>query len=127
MIVLNDFLFKEGYDAALRRLIGRQCDLCVIQGLTPQDILPDFGGDLKLIDIEDADVAEITASAAPAKYYRACPSFRFSRFCGQAVGVLACQFGSTIDGCRCSNPFCLIGEPQKQWLKILILDSGIQH
>jgi len=70
MIVLSDFLFKEGYDAALRRLIGRQYDLYVIQVLSPQELKPDFGGDLKLIDIEDADAAEITVSAALAKYYK---------------------------------------------------------
>ncbi len=70
MIVLSDFLFKEGYDAALRRLIGRQYDLYVIQVLSPQELKPDFGGDLKLIDIEDADAAEITISAALAKYYK---------------------------------------------------------
>jgi len=70
MIVLSDFLFKEGYDAGLRRLIGRQYDLYVIQVLSPQELSPDFGGDLKLIDIEDADAAEITVSAALAKYYK---------------------------------------------------------
>jgi len=70
MIVLSDFLFKEGYDSGLRRLIGRQYDLYVIQVLSAQELSPDFGGDLKLIDIEDADVAEITVSAALAKYYK---------------------------------------------------------
>ncbi len=70
MIVLSDFLFKEGYDAGLRRLIGRQYDLYVIQVLSPQELSPDFGGDLKLIDVEDADAAEITISAALAKYYK---------------------------------------------------------
>ncbi len=70
MIVLSDFLFKEGYDSGLRRLIGRQYDLYVIQVLSAQELSPDFVGDLKLIDIEDADVAEITASAALVKYYK---------------------------------------------------------
>jgi len=70
MIVLSDFLFKEGYDAGLRRLIGRQYDLYVIQVLSAQELSPDFAGDLRLIDIEDADVAEITVSAALVKYYK---------------------------------------------------------
>ena len=70
MIVLSDFLFKEGYDSGLRRLIGRQYDLYVIQVLSAQELSPDFAGDLKLIDIEDADVAEITVSAALVKYYK---------------------------------------------------------
>jgi len=70
MIVLSDFLFKEGYDAALRRLIGGRYDLYVIQVLSPQELSPDFGGDLKLIDIEDADAAEITVNSTLAEYYR---------------------------------------------------------
>lgn len=70
MIVLSDFLFKEGYDSGLRRLIGRQYDLYVIQVLSAQELSPDLAGDLKLIDVEDADVAEITVSAALAKYYK---------------------------------------------------------
>jgi len=70
MVVLSDFLFKEGYDSGLRRLIGRQYDLYVIQVLSAQELSPDFAGDLKLIDIEDADVAEITVSAALVKYYK---------------------------------------------------------
>jgi uncharacterized protein (DUF58 family) len=70
MIVLSDFLFKEGYDSGLRRLIGRQYDLYTIQVLCPQELSPDLSGELKLIDIEDADAAEITVSAALSKYYK---------------------------------------------------------
>jgi len=69
-IVISDFLFKQGYDAALRRLIGARYDLYVIQVLSPQEIEPELGGDLKLRDIEDGDAAEITVSAALLKYYR---------------------------------------------------------
>jgi hypothetical protein len=69
-IVLSDFLFKQGYEAALRRLIGARYDLYVIQVLSPQEIEPKLVGDLKLLDIEDADVAEITVSSALLKYYR---------------------------------------------------------
>jgi uncharacterized protein (DUF58 family) len=69
-IVLSDFLFKEGYDSGLRRLIGRQYDLYAIQVLSAQELSPEFSGELKLIDIEDADAAEITVSAALSKYYK---------------------------------------------------------
>ena len=70
MVVLSDFLFKEGYDSGLRRLIGRQYDLYAIQVLCPQELTPDLSGELKLIDIEDTDVAEITVSSALSKYYK---------------------------------------------------------
>jgi uncharacterized protein (DUF58 family) len=70
MIVLSDFFFKEGFDSGLRRLIGRQYDLYVVQVLSGQELAPELSGDLKLIDIEDADNAEITISAALLKYYK---------------------------------------------------------
>ena len=70
MIVLSDFLFKEGYDSGLRRLIGRQYDLYAIQVLCRPELSPRFTGDLKLLDIEDADAAEITISSALLKYYK---------------------------------------------------------
>jgi len=69
-IVISDFLFKQGYEAALRRLIGARYDLYLVQVLSPQEIEPELGGDLKLLDIEDGDAAEITVSAALLKYYK---------------------------------------------------------
>ena len=69
-IVLSDFLFKEGYDSGLRRLIGQNYDLYVIQVLSPNEFTPDITGELKLIDIEDADISEITVSGALLKYYK---------------------------------------------------------
>ena len=70
MIVLSDFLFKEGFESGLRRLISKKYDLHVIQVLCPQEISPELSGDLKLVDVEDADVAEVTISAALLKYYK---------------------------------------------------------
>lgn len=69
-IVLSDFLFKEGYDSGLRQLIGRQYDLYVIQVLSPQELSPDLSGELKLIDIEDEDIAEISVNATLTKFYK---------------------------------------------------------
>jgi len=69
-VVISDFLFKQGYEAALRRLLGARYDLYVIQVLSPQEISPELAGDLKLLDIEDADAAEITVSSTLIKYYK---------------------------------------------------------
>ena len=69
MIVLSDFLFKEGYQPGLRRLISRQYDLYVIHVLSPQELNPPLTGDLRLIDVEDDDASEVTANAALMKYY----------------------------------------------------------
>jgi uncharacterized protein (DUF58 family) len=70
MIVVSDFLFKEGYEEALRRLVSRHYDLYCIQMLSPQELNPSLQGDLKLIDVEDLDNAEVTMSAALLEYYK---------------------------------------------------------
>jgi len=69
-VVISDFFLKEGYDSALRRLIGAHYDLYVIQVLSPQEIEPDLAGDLRLLDIEDAGTAEVTVSSALIAYYK---------------------------------------------------------
>ena len=68
--MVSDFLFKQGYESALRRLIGARYDLYVVQVLSPQEIEPELAGDLKLLDVEDGDMAEITVSSALVKYYK---------------------------------------------------------
>jgi len=70
MIVLSDFLFKEGFNSGLRRLVSNQYDLYAIQVLSPQEVSPELTGDLKLVDIEDGNTAEITISNALLKYYK---------------------------------------------------------
>ena len=70
MILISDFLYKEGYQSGLRRLIGRNYDLYIIQTLSPQELSPSITGDLKLVDIEDDDTAEITVSRALIEYYK---------------------------------------------------------
>ena len=61
-IVLSDFLDKGGYADGFRYLLSRELDLYAIQVLSPEEIDPTLAGDLKLVDVEDDDVAEITAS-----------------------------------------------------------------
>lgn len=70
VVVLSDFLLKEGFESGLRRLISRQYDLYAIQMLSPQELAPDLTGDLRLVDVEDGDEAEITVSAALLKFYK---------------------------------------------------------
>jgi len=70
IIVLSDFLFKEGYETGLRRLIGEHYEVYAVQTLSPTELEPELAGDLKLVDVEDADASEITVSAALLKYYK---------------------------------------------------------
>ncbi len=70
VVLLSDFMDKGGYEEALRYLVARQLDIYVIQILSHEEIEPEIVGDLKLVDIEDDDIAEITVSAPLLKRYK---------------------------------------------------------
>ena len=70
MVVVSDFLMKEGYQTGLRLLVGRGYDLFALQLLSPQEVEPDIAGDLRLVDIEDGDRAEVTIAAPLLKKYK---------------------------------------------------------
>jgi hypothetical protein len=69
MVLISDFFIKEGYETGLRLLKGRGYDLYAIQVLSPEEMKPTLGGDLRLKDIEDADRAEVTITAPLLKKY----------------------------------------------------------
>lgn len=86
MIVLSDFFHKEGYETALRLLVGHGYDLFAIQVLSPQELEPPITGDLRLKDVEDGDLAEVTISAPLLKRYKALLTTycnRLHEFCAQ--------------------------------------------
>lgn len=62
LVLITDLMDKAGYESALRFLLARRMDVYVIQVLSQEELHPDVKGDLKLIDSEDQDVAEITVS-----------------------------------------------------------------
>jgi len=70
MVVFSDFFFKDGYEAGLRLLSGHGYDLFIVQVLSPQEDSPTLTGDLKLKDVEDGDMAEVTISAPLLKRYK---------------------------------------------------------
>ncbi len=70
VVLLSDFMDKGGYEDALRYLVARQIDVYVIQVLSQEEIEPEIVGDLKLVDVEDDDEAEITVSAPLLKRYK---------------------------------------------------------
>jgi uncharacterized protein (DUF58 family) len=69
-VLLSDFMDKDGFEEPLRYLIARQMDVYVIQVLSQEETEPDLLGDLRLIDIEDSDVTEVTANALLIKRYK---------------------------------------------------------
>jgi uncharacterized protein (DUF58 family) len=62
LVLISDLMDKEGYDKALRYLVAQQMDVYVLHVLCPEELDPQVKGDLKLIDCEDEDAAEITVS-----------------------------------------------------------------
>ncbi len=62
-VLISDLMDKAGYESALRYFVARQVDCFVIQVLSQEELEPDVKGDLKLVDCEDQDEAEITVSA----------------------------------------------------------------
>lgn len=71
VIVISDFMDKGGYADGIRYLLSRNLDIYLIQVLCPQEIDPPLAGDLKLLDVEDEDVAEVTISKPLLDRYRA--------------------------------------------------------
>jgi uncharacterized protein (DUF58 family) len=70
VVVISDFLDKHGYEDALRYLLARNMDVYVIHVLSREEVEPELVGDLRLVDCEDDDVAEITMSAPLLKRYK---------------------------------------------------------
>jgi uncharacterized protein (DUF58 family) len=70
VVVISDFLDKRGYQEALRYLLARNMDIYVIHVLSREEVEPELAGDLRLVDAEDGDMAEITISAPLLRRYK---------------------------------------------------------
>ncbi len=62
LVLITDLMDKAGYESALRFLLAQNIDVYVIHVLSQAEIEPDVTGDLRLVDCEDSDIAEITVS-----------------------------------------------------------------
>ena len=62
LVLITDLMEKSGYESALKYLISQNMDVYVIHVLSQAEIDPDITGDLKLVDAEDGDVAEVSMS-----------------------------------------------------------------
>lgn len=70
VILLTDLMHKTGYQEALRYLLAQQMDVYVIQILSQEELEPDVSGDLRLIDCEDGDIAEVTINGPLMRRYK---------------------------------------------------------
>ena len=73
MVILSDFMFKEGYEKGLRYLAGGGYDTFCLQILSPEEVDPGkhgLAGVLRLTYVEDEDLAEVTVSAHLLRRYK---------------------------------------------------------
>ncbi len=70
VVLLSDLLDKQGYTDGLKYLLSRQMDVYVVQVLSAEELDPPITGDLKLVDSEDQDIAEISVGPALLKRYK---------------------------------------------------------
>lgn len=70
VVLITDLMDKQGYESALRMLVGRRMDVVLIHLLAAEELEPPLRGDLRLIDAEDDDATEITLNEYALKRYR---------------------------------------------------------
>lgn len=80
VLLITDLMDKEGYEDALKYLVAQQMDVYLIHVLSQEEIDPEIAGDLRLVDCEDQDVAEVSVSQRLIDRYRA----TLAQFIGQA-------------------------------------------
>lgn len=70
-VLLSDFLIKDGFEPGLKYLACPQYDFFAVQILSPQEINPELRGDLRLVDVEDDDLTEVSITQPLLKKYTA--------------------------------------------------------
>jgi uncharacterized protein (DUF58 family) len=70
IIVISDLMDKAGFQAGLRYLVSKNMDVYVVHLLSAEEFEPDVQGDLRLVDCEDSDVAEVTVTGPLLKRYK---------------------------------------------------------
>jgi uncharacterized protein (DUF58 family) len=70
VIVISDFLDKEGYETAFKQLLHKKCEVFAVHVLEPGELDPRMQGDLRLVDVEDDSVAEVTVTERLLRQYR---------------------------------------------------------
>ncbi len=80
VVLITDLMDKQGYEEALKYLVAQEMDIYLIHVLSQEEIDPEIAGDLRLIDCEDQDVAEVSVSQRLLDRYRS----TLAQFIGQA-------------------------------------------
>lgn len=71
VVVISDFLEKQGFETALRMLVNQRMDVFVMHLLSAEELDPEIRGDRKLIDCEDRHFSDITLNQYAIDKYKA--------------------------------------------------------
>jgi hypothetical protein len=77
VILVSDMLAPEGYEDGLDRLLRAGLEVVVLHVLSPQELEPEPGGDVELIDAETGELVEVSLTRATIARYRE----RLDRWC----------------------------------------------
>lgn len=69
-VLVSDLLDPGGYENGLRALLERRCEVHVIHVLSPDELEPDLGGELRLVDRETGEIRPLSVSPATLRAYR---------------------------------------------------------
>ncbi|HKY06405.1 MAG TPA: DUF58 domain-containing protein [Blastocatellia bacterium] len=70
IFIISDFLDPADFQSELKLLAHRGFDLNLIQVLSPEELMPELGGDLLLVDSETGEAREITINDRLLREYR---------------------------------------------------------
>jgi uncharacterized protein (DUF58 family) len=70
LFLLSDLLAPNGYEEGLSALQARGYEVGIIHLLSPDEVDPPAGGDVKLVDVESGAVAELSLDAPTREHYR---------------------------------------------------------
>ena len=70
VMVISDFLDKEDFFRQLKHIVFQRNELFLVQILDPFELNPDFGGDMKLVDMETGQFKDVTVTDKLLEMYR---------------------------------------------------------
>ena len=68
-VLISDLMDPAGYERGLKALLERRFDVHVIHVLSPDEMNPSFGGDLRLLDAETEELRDLTLDGEALRGY----------------------------------------------------------
>lgn len=100
-VVLSDFLCHAGYEAGIKSLMSRGCQVAAVQVLSPEEIHPSSFGDLKFVDAETGAAQEVTFGKYRLSRYQSSANAYIERLAGfcrrRGVGFWSVSSASALE------------------------------